>query len=175
MKFPLDPEQWPDGRPSIDNPGPTALRWQSSGGLWRVQVDPVIFGWRVHVARRYPLHSIDATPIPGMRPMDWPSYEVVYCCGDNRMATTLVPKMVMRALEAFNEDAQLDRVRGAFPVQSKKPIENDRRCWLALAAAAGLTRGMARAAFRLIQGQAGTAPPVPVMQILLEGAQVVHV
>jgi hypothetical protein len=138
MKFPIVPTPWPDGEPSDQAPGPTCFRWESAGGLWRVQVDPVLFGYRVHVDRGWPLDSLDAAPIGDGPRHRWPCHEVGYCCGANRLALMLVPRLVMKILEPFDEGARVDEVRRAFPQQHRKPIENDPECWTALCAVAGM-------------------------------------
>lgn len=169
MKFPRDPQTWPDGPITLEDQSRTALRWESEGGLWRVQLDPMLFGWRCHVLRRVRRDSIDATPIPGMEPLEWPSHEVVYCCGPNRMATLIVPRLVVRILESFHEHTPLDRVRAAFPTQTVKPIDQDRRCLLALAAAAGVAKG-ARGLCRLLATHRDTLPPPTPMGAMLAAA-----
>lgn len=123
-----DPVRYPDGAP-VDPLNPvTWVRWCSAGGQWWLQIDPMLFGLRLHLLR--PVQRGDRQEIHG--------YELSYCLGTNQMATLVVPRVVMLILQQFDESVGLDVIHRTFPEQRTKPMHNDPDCWRALCALAGI-------------------------------------
>ena len=142
MKF-KPPIEFPDGRDGTSSWA--AARWESDGGAWRVEIDQVLFGYRLHVWRR------DDLP-PPFASGAWSSYLLDYCMGTSQTAILLLPPMVMRVLQPhderpdlpFAQDPVVAFVQKTFPAQRRKPLNNDPECWAALCALAGVPslRGM---------------------------------
>jgi hypothetical protein len=129
---------FPDGRDGVASW--TAARWESEGGSWRIEVNQVLFGYRVQLARRD-----DVPPALGRGP--WTSYEADYCLGTSRLALRLFPEMIMRILYGqdhverpdlrFDEDPIVPFVRG-LPKQVRRPMANDPECWAKFCELAGV-------------------------------------
>ena len=100
----------------------TVRQWVSAGGAWILQIDLVMFGVRCNVGRAD----------------DSLGFDRVYCCGQNRLAILLVPRVVMKALEELPDDATSADVCEILPEQFFKPMHNDPRCWDLLCCEAGV-------------------------------------
>jgi hypothetical protein len=94
----------------VDGP---ILRWVSDAKIWEVQINPVLFGFRVHVCHR-----------------DEPStYLCDYCAGDQRHWVKAIAMTVIEILSGFEEDAHPRVVESIFPPQQIKPMSCDPVCW----------------------------------------------
>ena len=109
----------------------SVARWQSAGGRWRIHLDGVLFGVRCHL-----LH--DSSSEDGRGGGAWRWYDVIYCCGADKLSQLVTPRLLMQILGPIDEDAPLDQVKKLFPEQRIKPLYNDPECWAALCTAAGI-------------------------------------